>query len=173
MDNSLAQKIQTILNEELIRRLLRQYFSKKGLDENMDRPLYPPVLQDLTRLVPQLNGKVEVVPTVAEIDPNGGDVKIEWNLFILGTHRMGLGESTHRNLAELNQAIFQPKTDTVSSKKASPKQVVEFIGRVLGSSKAGMLSKKKTQVVPATTSPTAQPMAFGGSRGFEQNRPVL
>jgi hypothetical protein len=173
MDNSLVQKIQTILNEELIRRLLRKYFTTKGLGENMDRSLYPPILQDLTRLVPQLNGKVEVVPTVAEIDPNGGDVKVEWNLFVLGTHRMSLGESTHRNLAELNQAAFQPKTDTVSSKKASPKQIVEFIGRVMGSSKAGIISKKKAQIVPSNQQVGSQPTSFGGSRGFEQNKPVL
>jgi hypothetical protein len=110
---------------------------------------------------------------VAEIDPNGGDVRVEWNLFVLGTHRMSLGESTHRNLAELNQAALQPKADALASKKATPDQIVEFVSHILGNSKAGMISKKKTQIVPSNQQVGAQPTSFGGSRGFEQNRPVL
>ena len=88
-------------------------------------------MQDITFRIPQLKGKVEVVPSVEEMNPETGRVRFEWNLFVLGTSRLLLGESTHKNQSELMMAISGPVNDLVTTKKASPKRIIEFIAHVL------------------------------------------
>lgn len=176
MEDLFVQKIQKVLNEELIKRLLRKYFHAKGLSESMDKPIYPPIVQDLVKFIPQLIGKIEIVPNVENIDPHGGDIKIEWNMFVLGTNRMYLGESEHRNLAEINQIqIGSISQTTPSVKKATPNKIVEFVTKILSKSRAGIINPKKNTQVQNQGQPSqyAGKTSFGGSQGFEQNRPVL
>lgn len=174
MDNSLEARIRRVLNETLIKRMLTKYFVDKGIaKEDFGSSIYPPILQDLIAMVPQLKGKIELVPSVEEMSPETGRVRLEWNLFVLGTSRMLLGESTHKNQAEVMLSNNGPLNDLATVKKASPKRLIEFISSVLGKSESGFIEPKvDTPISPAAQkSNTGQ--FYGGSQGFEQNRPVL
>ena len=177
MDDIFVQKIQKILNEELIRRLLRKYFSTKGLSEDMEKPIYPPIIQDLMTLVPQFSGKIEVVPSIENIEPDGGELTVEWNMFVLGTNRMYLGESTHKSLTEVGEAaIATSERKEASVRKATPNRIIEFVTRMLSKSKSGMIDKEADSTTLAPQSPDkfqGKATSYGGSQGFEQNKPVL
>ncbi len=169
---TLGNKIHVALNQELIRRLLIQYFSTKGFNENFDRRIYPPLLVDLVTRIPRLNGKVEITAFVQDIDPLSGAVKLGWNLFVLGTRRMYLGESTHTSLAEITgQVTTAVESCNGSTSYATPKRIVEFITKVLGKSKSGDISASHGRV----TSRSVFPVGTGENSGYfrRSQRPVF
>lgn len=138
-DRELADRIRHVLNSELIRRLLIKYFTEKGFS-NFNSPIYPPILQDMSVRIPELTNKVEMIPHVREINPATGQVTIGWNLFVLGTNRIDLGESTHNNLAELQRAIYGQQYGSTSLNDKSPADVIDFITKVLSHSQSGIIT---------------------------------
>ena len=172
-DLYLQERIHAALSEELVRRLLIKYFKTKGFEESFDKKIYPPALQDFVAQVPQLFGKLEVVPSVEDIDPNTGVVRLNWNLFVLGNHRMWLGQSAHTSLAEVRTAVGGPLASTTRMTHATPKRIVEFIVKVLGKSKSGDISTTPRTIMSRDISAT--PFATGDSSGYfrTSHRPVF
>lgn len=139
----LSSKIYSALNKELLRRMLIKYFFDKGFKENMSGKLYPPYIQDLPMLIPQLSGKVEIIPSVEDINPQTGVVTLGWNLFVLGNKRMNLGETSHINLSEISNQIFSPtRAEGIATiQYRTPKKVVSFIIDILAGTRAGDLGR--------------------------------
>ena len=153
-----------------MKRLLIRYFSNKGYRENFDKKIYPPTIQDLPVAIPQLIGKIEIQPNVENIDPNTGVVKIGWNLFVNGTQRMNLGESSHANLAEIQNAVFGPSKSARYANYATPRRIVNYIVNVLSKSKSGDISS-----IPDQVKMSVLPLGTGDHSGYyrTQHRPVL
>jgi|TARA_R110000765_G_scaffold105820_3_gene196088 hypothetical protein len=143
MSSRVVDKIKHASNTEVVRKLLIHYFIQKGFVESFDRMLYPSLLQDLPMMVPQLENKIEVKPHVVELDPSVGKAVLGWNLFVLGSHRIYLGESHHDDLIDLskqisNGIIESPQSGYGSARRQStPKKVVMFITRVLSDHLSG------------------------------------
>jgi len=140
---ALADDLEYTLNGEYARRLLIRYFSEKGFAEDFDKKVYPPLLQDMIDEIPALEGKVELVPYVAELDPNGTWARLGWNIFILGNQRMHLGETEHANLQELARQMdsgnYVVSEGSSARRMRSARDIVEWVTRVLQSSKAGLI----------------------------------
>lgn len=139
---SLIDNLEYAFNAELVRRLLVRYFCDKGYGGNFDRRIYPPMLQDLTDCVPELGGKLEIVPHAIDVDPQTGFARLGWNLFVLGSQRMYLGETEHDNLQELARGIdtgIITATDGISRNQRTAREVIGYIVRVLSKSKAGII----------------------------------
>lgn len=168
----LQDRLRQALNRELIKRLLTRYFSQKGFEENFDRRVHPPLLQDLPFQIPQLYGKIEIQPYVEDIDPNTGIVRLGWNLFVLGTQRISLGYSTHTNLNEVRTAIAGPLAALDRGSHATPRRIINFITEVLSRSKHGDIT-----CVPKTVTSRVSnvlPLGTGEMSGFfRTNRPVF
>lgn len=166
-------RLRAALNKELIRRLLIRYFNQKGFGENFNKKVYPPQLQDISVQIPQLVGKIEVQPYVEDIDPNTGVVKLGWNLFALGAKRMCLGFSTHTNLSEVRTAIMGPLAAMDRGSYATPKRIIGFLTKVLGSSQKGDIASipKTITLRPGMTTP----LATGEMSGYFKttHRPVF
>lgn len=135
-DRMLIDRVNRLLNNELLKRLLIKYFTEKKC-QDFTAPVYPPILQDLTMRVPELNNRIEIIPYIRESNLISGQVIIGWNLFVLGTQRMDLGESTHNNMADLQRAVHGPSHDNSHTSSKSPEEIIEFIIRVLSVSKSG------------------------------------
>ena len=174
MDN-MELKLKRILNEEFIKRLLIQYFLGKGVArESFDRKIYAPMLQDIIMQMPHFVGKLEVQPFVEDINPHNGNVKLGWNLFVLGTKRMYLGRSTHKSLAELKDSMNGPINTFEHEDIASPTQIVEFITHGLRNSEQGFIdSDPDVEGTMQHTSPVSSAQFYGASQGFEKNKPVF
>lgn len=138
---AMQPRISAILNKELCKRLLVRYFTQKGFGENFNKKIYPPMLQDMVKMIPELAGKVEIEPYIEDIDPNTGIHTLGWNLFVLGSRRMYIGESNHMTFAEVRSAIGGPLEASSGTRYATPKRVVKFITSVLGNSTHGNLTR--------------------------------
>lgn len=177
MNNTLQEVLRRLLNEELIRRLLTKYFVTKGIaQENFEAHIYPPIMQDITQMVPQLSDLVEIEASVKDFHPSGR-VKLSWNLFALGNQRMSLGESSHSNLSELKQVQLGSENKKSAVRSASPKSIIEFITKVLGTSEGGAIDPKQNKSAapgaqPQKSGPGGSSTFYAGSQGFEKNRPV-
>lgn len=131
------------LNTDVVRKLLVKYFITKGFDKSFDLLMYPSMIQDLPEAIPILASKIEVVPYAVNVDPMQCKATLGWNLFVLGTYRMFLGETTHNDLPSLarqiNMGIIPVPQDGLrfARKQTTPRRVVNFIVRVLGSHVAG------------------------------------
>lgn len=64
---------------------------------------YPPILMDLPDKLSFLNGFVEVVNNVDDINIADGTIKVDWNMFILGVKRIHLGTTIHSNISEIDR----------------------------------------------------------------------
>jgi hypothetical protein len=137
-----TKKIKHALNTDVIRRLLIFYFTEKGYGNSFDRFIYPPHLIDLPTLISPLHNKIEITPSIEEIDPIDGKATIRWNMFILGSHRMDLGTTSHNDLALLAKQIksgftMGPEDIATSISRVTPKRTIAFICRVLSNSESG------------------------------------
>lgn len=145
MDSQSIDNIKHVTNTEVIRRLLIKYFMDKGFTESFDRQMYPSVIQDLPMIIPALGAKLEVVPHAEDLDPSIGKAVLGWNLFVLGAHRMYLGETYHNNLQDLARQvktglILMPEGGTATARRqTTPRRVIAFITRVLEDRKAGYI----------------------------------
>lgn len=147
----LTDSLELAFNQVLVRRLLIEYFSNKGFAENFDDRVYPPYMQDLVESIPQLSGKVEVVPYAKDIDPVSGYTRLGWNLFVLGNQRMYLGETEHSNLQHIaqkldkNDYIVEPEAEPIVTRQnRSARDIVNWITRTLGKSKNGVININNT-----------------------------
>lgn len=145
MDSQTIDHIKHVANTEAVRRMLIQYFVDKGFTESFDRQVYPALVQDLTQIIPQLSTKVEIVPFAEEIDSYQGKATLGWNLFVLGTQRMYLGQTYHNDLRRLASQIMSgnimiPEDDVSNARcQATPRRIITFITRVLGTHEAGYI----------------------------------
>lgn len=143
MESATVDKLKHVANTEVIRRLLIKYMIDKGFTESFDKQIYPSLIQDMPYVVPVLANKLEIVPHAEEVDPTMGKAKLGWNMFVLGNHRMYLGETFHNNLRDLARQIhsgfIQPPNDTALSarKQTTPKRIITFVTRVLGDHEGG------------------------------------
>lgn len=169
MDSQVVDTIKHLTNTEVIRRLLIKYFMDKGFAESFDRQLFPSHIQDLPFVIPVLANKLEVVPHAADVDPSMGKAKLGWNLFVLGNHRMFLGETYHNNLSDLARQIrsgfvrMDNNQITCSGssgrRQTTPRRVVAFITRVLGDHDAGYVDLRPGSSPPR---PPGEPYASKG-----------
>jgi hypothetical protein len=157
MNHQLTTKIKQALNTELTKRLLTRYFTQKG-HQNPNTPLPPHTIQDLPQQIPQLANTIEIQPNLENIDPTTGIITINWNLFILGTHRINIGQTTHTSLNNIhNPTHTQPNT--------TPQRIINFITKTL--------TKHPTTQITNTPPPTGIPLT-GDHTGYYQktNRPI-
>jgi hypothetical protein len=168
MDTTLlSDRIHAALNKELMKRLLVKYFTQKGFSENFDKRINPQLLQDMVLQIPQFAGRVEVTPYVEEINPNNGVVTLGWNLFILGTSRMYLGESTVTSLSEVRSPIAGINNNMGRFKNyATPSRIIHFITEILSKDKYGDITSR----VISTKNGALPPLSVGDSTGFFQTK---
>jgi len=146
VDSYTIDKCKHVLNAEVVRRLLIRYFIDKGFGESFDRQMYPALMQDLVMVVPVLSNKVEVVPFAEEIDTAMGRAVLGWNLFVLGSQRMYLGETHHNSLHDLARQIRSGMVRIPESgyhtarKQTTPRKVITFITRVLSNHDNGYVN---------------------------------
>jgi hypothetical protein len=168
MESADIDKVKHLSNTEVIRRLLVKYFIDKGFAESFDRQLFPCLIQDLPLIIPVLADKVEIVPYAESVDPNMGRARIGWNMFVLGSHRMYLGETLHNDLNSLARQIqsgmFTLEESLIARKQTTPKRVVSFLTRVLGDHDAGFVDLR-----PSTS--RGQPGEPFGSRAVLSGNP--
>lgn len=172
ISDTFVEKVYFSLNREYMRRLLTKYFWQKGFKENMDRKIYPPLLQDMAIAIPQFIGKIEIEPQVNDINPTTGTVTIGWNMFVLGNKRMFLGESTHTDLQEIRMPLAGAgnRQGLQSLTFATPKRVMNFIITLLGEHKQGDLSQP---IKPQMGLSPMMPMGgVGDTSGYYKRRPV-
>lgn len=148
MNTILTNRIKRKLQKELIKRKLVEFFMAKGY-ENFDMPLYPPAAYDMPVRVPHLFTRCEIVPTVEETDTTLGTVKLTWNLFVLGTQRLNLGQTTHSGQSDIVRAIVgEPNMELPAECLVTPKKVIEFVLKVLENSKSGFVELPPNFQVP-------------------------
>jgi hypothetical protein len=143
MDSLTIDKIKHTSNTEVVRRLMIKYFMDKGFVESFDRQMCPCLIQDLPMVIPILANKIEIVPHAEEVDPAMGKAVLGWNLFVLGSKRMYLGETYHSNLQDLARQIQSglimiPEEGGGSSRRqTTPRRIISFITRVMQDMKSG------------------------------------
>ena len=171
---ALEDKLESVFNKELISRLLVKYFHDKGFTENFDNRVYPPIMQDLPELIPELSGKVELEAFAEEIDPTSGFAKLGWNLFALGNQRMYLGQTEHSDLQELAQQL-ESSTPIMSEdggqegsrRTRSARDIVTWL--------SGVLSRSESGIIRTVGERTTQPSAMGSAQAtnfFEKPRAI-
>jgi len=178
-----AEKIKRSLDISRLRDRLGSYFEMKGFE--YEDSIYPPALQDLWHVIPEVATKVEINPFVKELNPVTGVVTIGWNLFVLGTQRMYLGWSTHQTLEDLMRGVSGNTMGMPSESDATPSSIIDFVVRVLGTSESGSspadtVSPMKSVShisgfeAPWGQSPTTRPFVGPKSTGsyYEKNKPV-
>jgi len=160
MDSYDIDRIKQTANVEVVRRLMIKYFIDKGFTESFDRQLYPSIIQDLTKIIPTLSTKLEIVPHVEDLDSSQGKAVLGWNLFVLGTHRMFLGETYHNNLRDLarqikaKQILIPEGTIATATRQTTPRRIIHFVSRVLEHKKAGHIDlSPSTGIVTAPGEP--------------------
>ena len=139
MNPYMVQKIKHKLNTEAVRRMLIEYFVEKGIT-NFDTLLYPATIQDLPMRIPQLSTKAEITPHCQNIDAITNEAKLGWNLFVLGTQRMYLGETHHTDLVGLAQTLQSGailNDDKNATRQTTPRRIIHFITSVLGKVEGG------------------------------------
>lgn len=145
------EAIKHAANIEVVRKLLVQFFMNEGF-ESFDRLVFPPILAKLPIMVEQLSNKVEVVPYTMSLDPITGKAILGWNLFVLGTHMMFIGKTYHNDLQELAAQIRNGdmpfNNDNISaSNQTTPKRIIIFITKVLGSHEDGYIDLRQTSSI--------------------------
>lgn len=113
-------------------------------------PLYPPSCYDLPVKIPQLYTRCEIIPTIEETNTTLGTVKLNWKCFVLGTNRLDLGMTTHTGQTDVLRAVMgEPNFDLPADYMSTPKQLIEFILKVLDNSKAGYVELPPNFQLPA------------------------
>lgn len=154
LDSYVNDNIKHLTNTEVVRRLLIKYFCDKGFSESFDRQMYPAVVQDMPLVLPALSNKIEIVPHAKEIDTSLGKAVLSWNLFVLGNHRMYLGDTYHNSLHDLSRQIRSglitvPEgigSYATARRQSTPRRVTHFITRVLGNHDSGYVDLNPSTV---------------------------
>jgi hypothetical protein len=146
----------------------------KGFTESFDRQLYPSMIQDLPVNIPILSSKVEVVPHVENLDNMQGKAVLGWNLFVLGSQRMYLGETYHNDLATLARqikscSILIPEgVSPNATRQTTPRRIIHFITRALSDRKSGYvdLSEPSNRVSRMIGGAMGMQSQFFNRRGY-------
>ena len=161
MDTRLVDKLRFALNNDVAERLVLRYFMSKGFDKTqLDRLVYPPILQDMPFAITEMSDKIEIIPHVESVDPVSDTAQLGWNLFVLGTHRCYLGESFHNGLKLLALQLQHGQViaeDQMATRQTTPRRIIKFISQVLMSHSAGYVNLTP-RIVPLQT---GQPRASG------------
>jgi hypothetical protein len=168
MRSDMIEKIRQNLSREYVMRSLVKYFVERGFKSNFDIHVYPPTLQDIPKQIPALAEKIEVIPYVENIDPKVGIVKLGWNMFALGTKRMFLGKTMHKNLMELKQTTAP--AGSILELNATPRKVIRFLLSVFEDENETV--NVSTSVIPMVPMQRPRTGSSGGSY-YEKRRPVL
>jgi len=147
LDLALQQRITSLMHAELAKRLILDYFEKKGLIEKFDMPLSPIIIADMPKSIPELSRKVEVVPYVHKIDPFTGASELGWNLFVLGNSRMYLGRTQHKHINEL-LTIAGTTSESAVEIASTPRDIIKFISETLSQSEDGKVDIGYQPIVP-------------------------
>lgn len=141
MNTQTLDRIRHALSEDFVRKLLIKFFVEAGYQDSFDRLLYPPVAEGIALKVPQLMTKVEIEPYAIEVDPMTNTATLGWNLYVLGSHRMFLGETKHGDLKRMAQELRQGQqiVSGTAIRQVTPRRVVNFISHVLGRSENGYI----------------------------------
>jgi len=142
----IQDKLENAFAQELIRKLVVKYFHQKGFGENFDEKVYPPLISDIGESIPELAGRLEVEPFAAEVDPTTGQARLGWNLFVLGSQRMYLGETQHAELSNLAKQLentdshMPGEIDEYAPARftRTARDIVNFIVRALRHKEAGI-----------------------------------
>ncbi|MDP1712243.1 MAG: hypothetical protein Q8K86_07280 [Candidatus Nanopelagicaceae bacterium] len=167
MDATMQERIRSLLGLTYVKRLLIRWFVQKGFVDGFDTHVYPPMMQQLIKEVPQLQGKVEIVPSMEEIDPSTGMLRVSWNLFVLGNQRLDLGSSTHKNISDIQQGQYVGNSALPSRRAATPRQIITF---VLNTIKERRSCYVDIDVTSKPMEPLISPM--GSSSFFQKKRPL-
>jgi len=170
MHGKLHKNLKLLLNREVIRRNLIRYFrDQKGFSESFRKKVYPPMVADVGIMVPGLHDKVEIVPFVESVDPVLGSVKLGWNLFVLGNHRIYLGETYHTDSNQLKQAVYGGQvtlSECRGTYEHSAKTIIEFIMKVLSANlKCLKTLPTQSDLAKAANSPFVNPQGGLGYAG--------
>jgi hypothetical protein len=144
----LIERLRFALNSEFIRRNLIKYFMEKGFAETFRRTVYPPMLQDITTKLPELASKVEVTPFIKETHPATGQTTIGWHLYVFGTQRMELGDTTHANMADLMRSSYGPTPQSISTNSKTPQEIIDFIVKIIRNDKMGIVKSAPQSPLP-------------------------
>lgn len=146
IDSYDIDKYKHALNVEVVRRLLIKYFMEKGFTDSFDRQMCPSLLQDLPLAISVIANKIEIIPHAVDVDTVTGKAVVGWNLFVLGLHRMYLGETYHMDLQDLARQLRAGYiNDTGNARRqTTPRRVITFITRVLGDHEAGYVDLRPT-----------------------------
>lgn len=170
-EKALVERLRHTLNSEYIRRNLIKYFVEKGFAETFRRTVYPPILQDITIRLPELASKIEVSPYVKEVHPATGQTTLGWHLYVLGTQRMELGDTTHANMAELMRASYGPTPQSISTNMQTPQEIIDFIVKVLKNDKMGMVKSAPQSPLPEPARQANRPkMGPSASAAYYEKR---
>lgn len=145
---ALQQRITSLMHAELAKRLMLDYFEKKGLTERIDSPLSPIAVADMQGSIPELSRKIEVVPYVYKIDPFTGASELGWNLFVLGNNRLYLGRTQHKHINELLTIAGTATNESAVELASTPRDVITFISNVLSKSEDGKVDIGYQPIVP-------------------------
>jgi len=151
MDPKFVDDFRHALNGDVARRLLIRYFSNKGY-ECFDQLIYPPMVQDMPMVIPEMVDKIEVVPHAQNIDPMCDTAQLGWNLFILGHQRIYLGETYHTGLKQLALQLQRGVViaeDQMATRQTTPKRLIHFVTRILESHRGGYLNLSP-KIMPLT-----------------------
>jgi hypothetical protein len=158
MDSTFIDKFRHALNADVAQRLLIKYFVSKGYD-NFDRLLYPPIIQDMAQMIPEMADKIEVVPFCEIIDPLSDTATLGWNLFVMGIQRQFLGETHHVGLASLALQLQQGQVlseNMLATRQTTPRRIVKFVIDVITKHKAGYIN----------LTPRVMPLALHGRGSY-------
>ena len=161
MDTGFVDKLRATLNNEVAERLLVRYFVSKGFDKTqLDRLIYPPLIQDMQFAITEMSDKIEVVPYVKNINPMTDTAELGWNLFVLGNQRCFIGESFHVGLKRLALQLQHGQIlseDQTATHQTTPRRIINFMVRVLQAHEEGYINLTP-RIIPL---PYQQPRASG------------
>jgi hypothetical protein len=136
-----AERLRRTLNANQARRRILASFHEQGdpLEENVDAFKIAVALA----AIPHLIDKVEICPAIEDYDPRTGRCVLRWNLFILGTQRMYLGETIHDRIQDVVSAVrlgnVPPYKEGIVASHVTPIKVADFTARVLGGHERGYI----------------------------------
>lgn len=160
MDPNLLNNIKDILSVVNVKNQIKDYIN--GKDVSLGSVIYPPSVKDIEDIC----NKIEVIPSMNEMDPSSGCFTVDWNLFIYGTQRLYLGTTSHESINELDH----PEPTEFSLKNSKCEQTWDdllnfVVDRLQKYADADTISYKPTAKQPVGGLPTYNP-------NYEMNKSV-
>lgn len=164
MNPKLLNNLRNILGIASVRQQLDEYFENKNIDEKS--MIYPPSIQDINS-INEIANKVEVIPFMEELDPTSGNIKVGWNLFVLGTNRKFLGYSVHDSFNDIKESEIKSMDNVLSY--ATGEEIKNFIVETLQKYNEDQVFIGNMEYDPPQTNVAKMPIA---NNFYEQNKSV-